>query len=85
MDLWDATTLNTELNYTEPDNGTMVVEERWRQILDKGSTIIMTANTISLMMGMGAAISVMEVRAGSPPIEENIIPIAGSCCNVWML
>lgn len=85
MDLWDATTLDTELNYTEPDNDTVVVEERWRQVLDNVNTIIMTSNTITLMLGMGAAISVMEVRAGSPAIEDNIILIVEFCYKVCML
>lgn len=62
MELWDVTTPDTVLNLTDSENDTVVVEERWREILDTTNTIILTSNTINLMLGMGAAISVMEVR-----------------------
>lgn len=91
MDLWDATTLDTELNYTEPDNDTVVVEERWRQVLDNVNTIIMTSNTITLMLGMGAAISVMELWGhAKKPVgavigmvgQFAVLPAIGFCLSV---
>lgn len=62
MELGPNTTLGMELETTVFENNTVIEEARWRVVLNLVNTIIMTSNTINLMLGMGAAISVTEVR-----------------------
>lgn len=61
MELGPNTTLRMEMETTVFENNTVIEEARWRVVLDLVNTIIMTSNTISLMLGMGAAISVTEL------------------------
>lgn len=61
-ELLQETTLEAELQTPLSENVTVVEGEYWRTVLNTVNTVIMTSNTISLMLGMGAAISVIDVR-----------------------
>ncbi|XP_063886637.1 sodium-dependent organic anion transporter-like [Scylla paramamosain] len=61
MELEQNTTLRMELETSVFENVTVIEVAQWRVVLDMVSTIIMTFNTITLMLGMGAAISITEL------------------------
>ena len=69
MDLWQDTTMGTEMETSLSENFTVVEVEHWRVVLGIVDTVLMTSLTLFLMTGMGAAISVIEVRAtvSQPP------------------
>ena len=69
MDLWQDTTMGTERETSLSENFTVVEVEHWRVVLGTVDTLLMICLTIFLMLGMGAAISVVEVRASEfrPP------------------
>ncbi|KAK8726832.1 hypothetical protein OTU49_010081 [Cherax quadricarinatus] len=48
-------------NLTNMDNSTIPVEAQWRITLYLTSTIVLTCNTIFLMLGMGSAINWLEM------------------------
>ncbi|MPC42938.1 Solute carrier family 10 member 6 [Portunus trituberculatus] len=61
MELGQNTTLGMNLETSMFENVTVIEVAQWRVVLDLVNTIIMTSNTINLMLGMGAAISVTEL------------------------
>lgn len=62
MELEQNTTQGMNLETSTFENVTVIEVAHWRVVLDMLNTVIMTSNTINLMLGMGAAISVTEVR-----------------------
>ena len=60
--------MGEDLETTVSENVTVVEVEQWRVVLDTINSVIMTSNTINLMLGMGAAISLAEVRARVPQL-----------------
>ena len=62
MELEKNTILGMKLETSMFENVTVIEVAQWHVVLDKANTIIMTFTTISLMLGMGAATSVTEVR-----------------------
>nr|XP_045607583.1 solute carrier family 10 member 6-like isoform X2 [Procambarus clarkii] len=48
-------------NLTQVANATLAVREPWKDTLDFVTTIILTTNTVTLMLGMGSAIYWVEI------------------------
>ncbi|XP_064114772.1 ileal sodium/bile acid cotransporter-like [Macrobrachium nipponense] len=61
MEIFNATELEGSLYQVNDANFTFPERAPWEIILDKANTVIMVMNSITLMLGMGAAIYLKEI------------------------
>ncbi|XP_066954488.1 ileal sodium/bile acid cotransporter-like [Macrobrachium rosenbergii] len=61
MEVFNASELEGSLYHVQDANFTLPERAQWEIILDKINTVTMVLNTITLMLGMGAAIYLKEI------------------------